>query len=364
MSLQNLPYVYLPGLRINASAFGPSFSSTNFILDAGLEKAGCVIQIPKAATISKIWFRTSTVTTGATVDVRVETVSLTTGAPTGTLWATDTRNSQVIAATDDNILFGVSLLANATVSRGDYIAVVIENPNTSPGNMIIASFSDAENRDLMPSGWLYTTSWAAINSAQPVLGLELTDGSFLTVPGLVLLKNATTVTYNSSTNPNHRALRFRSPVPLRVSGFSAWLDMDGDVEFMIVADNWDGDSANALAKVTIDADLGATVNGGIGDYLFTSDVDLAANTTYRLVMRPTTTTSFSCYEFTVETNDHFGALSGGKEFYLSTANNPTGSGSWTDTTTTRPFIDLIVSGFDDGVSAGGLAANPVKGFIA
>jgi hypothetical protein len=54
------------------------------LIDATGEKYAAIIQIPKTGTISKIGFRTGTVTTSQTLRGGIETVDAATGAPTGT----------------------------------------------------------------------------------------------------------------------------------------------------------------------------------------------------------------------------------------------------------------------------------------
>ena len=355
MAVQNFKNVMIPDPMGGASGV-PSYTTTTWVIDAASEAAGIVLQPPKAGDIRKIWFRVGTVTSGATIDIRVETVSATTGFPTGTLWATNTNGSVAIANNDDGTLFGVTLTADATVVKTDRIAIVIKNPSSSFGNMQIVGVADTSAVQNMPYGLLFTGgAWAQIAvSLIPICIIEYSDGSYAPQNGLIIAKLVNTTTYNSGTNPNHRALRFSLSVPVRVSGCWLWADLDGDTDLLLVADNWDGTDGNALAKVSLDKDIRGVATGNIGFYDFATAVSLSANTIYRLVIKPTSVTSLSVYDITAGTNAQWAAMpDGGIEFYLSTANNPTVAGSWTDTTTSRPMCGLILDGFDDG--AGGSA---------
>ena len=59
--------------------------------EAANEQAAGVFQAPFTGTIDKVIFATGTVATGGTVDVRLETVSIANGDPTGTLLGTNSN---------------------------------------------------------------------------------------------------------------------------------------------------------------------------------------------------------------------------------------------------------------------------------
>src|SRR5688572_2287311 len=100
MALQSLHGggFFYPRMIGATGAVAPVVSLT---LDASGEKIGWVLQAAATGAIDAIWFRTGTVTTGDTVDVRIETVDPSTGLPTGTLWSANTNVSVVIANGDD-----------------------------------------------------------------------------------------------------------------------------------------------------------------------------------------------------------------------------------------------------------------------
>jgi hypothetical protein len=350
MAFQAINGIVIPPIPYDTSAL--SFLTSTFVIDAADEKVAIICQAPKTGSIRKVIWRTGTVTTGATLDVRIETVSTSTGMPTGTLWGTNTNGSQVVSA--GSTVYETQLTSDASVTKNDIIAIVIANPSVSFGNMQIVSLAGYSNTGNFPYMATYTSSWSGYSGTyQLVFLLEYSDGSYAYQPHNSFASSITSTTFSSSTNPNHRALRFRLPCKVRVGGLWAQADMDGDMDLLLVADNWDGTNGNALARVVLDKDIRYGTSARAGRYMLTSSVELAADTTYRVVIKPTTTTSLTSYHYSLGSNAQFAVTEMGIEAYLSTANNPTGSESWTDTTTARIMAGLILDGFDDGASAGG-----------
>src|SRR3990172_8330277 len=147
----------------------------SLLLDAADEKAAFIFRAPKAGDITEVVFLTGTVTTGAIVDVRIETVSLTNGDPTGTLWGTTTNGAVVIANTDDNVFKTATLTLAATVAKGDLLSVVIVNPTVSPGNLNVVTSLDHSAG--FPYRDLFTTVWT--KGIRPlIVGIEYSDGSY------------------------------------------------------------------------------------------------------------------------------------------------------------------------------------------
>lgn len=325
--------------------------NTNCLIDAGLEECAAILMASITGTISKIGFRTATVTTGATVDVRLETVDNTTGNPTGTLWATNTNVSQVIADADDNVWFTTTLTAGAAVTKNDVIALVVVNPSVSPGNL---NLSDARNNPMLVGEmeFPYTarfqaSAWTRQNNVSPTYYIEYSDGS--TVPtGLFPASAVTATAFNNGSTPDERGIIFQLPFPITVAGFFGTFDTDGDQDVVL----YDSDGTTALQTLSLDKDIrGSTTAGtpGFRWHLFPTTSALTANTNYRLVIKPTSVTSVRSVEFTVDTASFMDAFDGGQNVYLTTR---TDGGAWTQTTTQRSSISLLILGADDAERAG------------
>jgi len=324
-------------------------------IDAAGEKVGFLLQAPKTGNIRKVGWMTQTVTTGDTVDVRIETIA--SSVPSGTLWATNTNGSQVVANTDDNVMFLTTLTADASVTQGDFIAVVIAN-GAGGGNLNIRT---SGNWTDFAAGWpksmLYTTSWSTSNSGPPAVYFEYSDGS---VVGTGMSTPVVTVsgnnTINSSSTPDEVGNLFSIPFPAKVVGVRVTVDPD-DEAFDVVL--YDSDGTTILSSLSADGDVvqGLTTTNAVVAYLyFTASSNISANTNYRIVYKPTTTTNHTWFNFT-STAAALDAYPMGNECYQTSR---TDGGAWSDDTTKRVMIYPLFSGFDDGVG-GGLKTHPGMG---
>lgn len=324
------------------SAGNASPAYTFLTIDAASEKAAMIFEVPKSGTVSHIRWGSRTVTTGATVDVRLETVSTSTGNPTGTLYGTNTNGSQVVGNGDDNTWFRTALTASATVTKGDTIAVVIVNPG-SPGNMQVACLD-------FPSRFPYIALDAGgygRTSVLPMAALEYNDGSFAESPGVWPASAINSVTINSGTTPDEWGLLFQMPVPCSISG--AWFVMTssgGGTNTMRLYDASD----NILEWKSIFMAQRASSNPGIVEYLFDTPVALTGtNANHRLTLRPDAN-DILVYDFDVPTAAMLGCFGGGTTHMKTTRVN---DGSWTDLNTNRPMMGLLISSFDNGAGGGG-----------
>ena len=334
--------------RPPAASTAPGFSTTALVIDASGEKAAFIVRGLKAGNIDAILWRTGTVTTGGTVDVRLETVDATTGDPTGTLWGTTTNGAEVIADGDDNVVKITSLTLDAAITADDVVAVVIVRDGVA-GNMQIVGFPD-DSIWYQPYADLFTAAWAKVANLSPVVGFRYDDGSYAFVPGCWPMSTLATISVDSGATPDVYGNRITLPFPCRVAGWWFWADMDGDVAIKL----YDTDGVSVLASDVLDLNMRPATNAGIFTGMFTSAVDLSTSGTYRLGLEPSSATALTVYSFTVAAAAVMDAFEGGQLIYQTTAKDPTGTGSWTDTTTARMFMGLIVSGFgDDTGGAGG-----------
>jgi hypothetical protein len=325
-----------------------SQSLQNFLLDAASEKAAGVFQAPKDGTINKVGFLARTVTTGDTVDVRLETVSDANGDPTGTLLDTNTNASQVIGSGDDNTWFLTTLTAGAAVSKGDKIAVVIVN-GAAPGDLNIGVISAGNQNFPYPDH--FTAAWAKNNGRSPVFALEYSDGSYAIADGVFPVSAKSNETLASNTTPDERGLKFKLPIPFRVT--KCWFEIDPNDNFDVVL--YDSDDS-VLETYSFDKDISATSNIITTRITFASPHELLEDTFYRITIKPSTTTLVTLGEFDVDTAAIMDSFDGGQDFHHTSR---TDGGAWTDTTTKRPLMGLLIDAFDDGV--GGGAASILSG---
>lgn len=328
-----------------------TWGNNTFLLDAASEKAANIFQAPKTGNISKIILRTGTVTTGATLDVRLETVDATTGDPSGTLVGTNTNGSLVIADTDDNLIKETTLTAAAAVTRGQWIAVVAVNPAVSFGNLNLWTIEWRGTQWALPAyGDLYTTAWTKQLNNYLVCGVEYADGSYAPAQGQYPLTSIVSNSASNATTPDVIGNRFKVPFACKVNGLYGSFDLDGDADLKLI----DSDGVTVLKSVSLDANIRASLTLGFHLALFDTDVTLLKDTYYRVVLEPTTATAVgSIREITMATVARMAASPGGADVHKTTAKDPTGEASWTQTLTSYMIMGVLISALDDGVSAGG-----------
>lgn len=320
---------------------GLTLTTNTYVLDAADEKVALVCRSPRAGNIRRIHFRTGTVTTGATLDCRIETVSAADGNPTGTLWATTTNAAAVVADTDDNTWkSSAPLTADATVAQGDEFAVVIVNPSGSPGNLQIGHFSD-EHHSLYPYGALFTASYAK-QTFMPSIALEMSDGTYLPIFGHYPVTGVNAVTYNSGSASDERGNRFISPFACRAVGAWVWHNGIGaNVAFDVVLYDTAGTVA---ASGSFDGDRQQSVGTAGGLFIpFTASVTIAAATgsPYRVVLKPTSASNVTLLDIDVAVAAILDSLPGGAAWHYTERAD---AGAWSDTTTKRAMIGLLLDG--------------------
>lgn len=328
-------------------------------------KLALIFHAPRTGNIEAVTWRTATVTTGATIDVRLETVDTTTGDPTGTLVSTNSNVSVVVNSADDNVVFTSTFTAAGAVTAGQLVAVVFVNPGASFGSIAFAGFTWTSGTTAIPYSSAYGgASWAKAIAHIQMLSLLYDDGEYSTPFGGYApptLINSTA--FNTTSTPDVRGLRFQFPISVRVIG--AWFacDLDGDCKVMIVNTAYNqGAGTGILATVTLDANQRGSTVSNVHFVIFDTPVTLSANTNYRLVIEPTTTTSVTFLDMTVASLALLGGIPGGANFHLTTAKDPTADGDWTNYnsgTFASPFMGLIIDGID---SSGG--GSPTGGSYA
>jgi len=338
MSLVNQNSFFIPNpLTMVSTAF------SSLLIDASGEKAAFIVQIPKSGNITKVGFRTGTVTSAQTLRVSLQTVDTTTGDPSGSLYGSSTAGTQTSPASNTNYL--VTLGTQATATASDFVAVVIEFDSTA-GNLNIAHSTNIPQN--FPYVDLYTTSWAKTASI-PVLSFEYDDGSYGTIRGVFPPGSMANTTYNSGSTPDEYALYFTIKGPCKVSGaviYGGQSAAGSDFDLVL----YDTDGTTSLATLSVDGDVrGSTSATNPFTVLFSTPATLTANGVYYLSLKPTTTNNCRLMRYTFASAASLETMPGGTDFYEATRTN---AGSWTTTNTIRPMIMPILSAIDDGTSTG------------
>ncbi len=342
---------YLP-MPVPGLATGVGASS---LIDAASEIAWSSWSVTRSGggTITHVHYRTATVTTGATVDVRLETLDGS-GNPSGTLWGTNTNGAQVIANADDNVLFRTALTAGATVALGDRLAVLVQNPAASFGNLnICRSPVTISNRGFpYPGGPLSTNK---VDASGGNFALEYDDG-YIEHPAYSLPGACTPSFFSISTatNPDEVGIHFTLPFACRVPGWwGAWTTV---AALTYRVSLYAASSDTPLATCTMDSDetsaTGARIFMAAWDDVATAPT-LSAGTAYRVTFVPLTATAVSLYRIVAYNTAWFDTwgLPGAVETSQnrSSTTDPDAA-SWTETAGQRINIGIIVDQISDGAT--------------
>lgn len=341
MALQLIkPGLYLPEMPRKRSGT----SEADFTIDAAGEKSAFVFEVPKTGTIDRVGFFTRIVSNSQTIRVGLETLDAN-GDPSGTQYGGSAVGTQTSPA--QLVFYEVTLATGASATKGDIVAAVFQFDGTV-GNVAINAANGVDNS--FPYIDNYTTVWAKTANV-PYLSIRYNDGSYEPINTFPVNSQIAYSAFSSTSTPDERALRFLLPFPARIVGF--WGDFSYGADFDVVL--YEGTTALSTYSIVNIKKAGT----GYGQYKFGSAILLSKDTVYRLAVKPTTTTNVGVLEMTVSIAAMMDMLSGGQAFYYS---QRTDAGTWSDTTTRRPFMGLIIDQIDDGVGgSGGPVGNNFRG---
>lgn len=322
-----------------------SFSSSN--ATTGTHKRAWRFTAPKTGNLSKVHFLTGTVTTGDDVKVSFQNAS-SDGKPDGII---DQYRVINVDSSDDNVWKTTGIISDngadggvkRAVTAGDSICVVFEWNSYVAGSMAYQYLAVAN----LSGG---NTFWSSIDSGSTwseVVGsfagaIEYDDGTFAYIQNSAPLETLTTLTLANNSTPDEYSLRFRLPFPVKVAGVAV-KGASTDVELSLYPD-----SGSALASGS--PIILNTSQNTRRSVVFSSPVDLNANTYYRIGWKPTTTTSRGLAVFYMNSAPMREAFDLGLNFSLGSR---TDGGSWTDDTSKFMLASLLVVGFHDGTGGGG-----------
>jgi len=333
---------------------------TAFALDAAADRVSAVFRCPKAGNLGYTGFRTGTVTTSEALKISFQTIDPATGNPDDTpdeyrahagAFAANTWYTTGLITSD-----GADTGTKRTVARGEYVGVTIQFNAFSAGNMQIAAAA-SQNGSTGRAGNIFSYITANLTGAYakqvtgiPLLYLQYDDDSTAYMPWVWPFSAVTSTLWNNTSDPAERALRFQ--VPFKCTSGGAWLDLGnsgntGAANLVLYA----SDGTTVLLTEALDPDIRVSTYG-YGFVWFSSEVTLSPATTYYLALDPTSATNTSYNVWTVPAIGAWDQTSCGQACY-SVYRTTQGSGAWTEETTKRPMMGLIITALDDGASTGG-----------
>lgn len=335
------PFPPWPGAILLTPSFG------TLVIDATGEKAAFIIEAPKTGTLAKVGFSINTLTLADDLKISFQDVDLATGDPDG---GVDQFRVMTAASLSAGTMLLTGLItdtgadggAKRSVTIGDLLAVVIEFDTYVDGNLRIATFADDTND--FPYATLFTSSWAKASAAAPILYLEYDDGSTAPIAGCWPIAVIDSTTYNNGSAADEKALKFTLPYPARAVGFWLWAELDGDADIVLY------EGTTALATKSSDKEVRRSTAAGFLIKKFAAPVSLTKDTTYYLSLKPTSATNVALQIGDLEVAARLNALPGGADFCLATRVD---AGAWSNVTTKKPFMGLLLDQGDDAVGGGG-----------
>jgi len=347
-----------PAHPTNASA--PAMMDNNLI-DADEEYYGCGFQISPqddGKSLDKVSWGTVTVTTGGDLEVRLESMNAA-GDPSNSLVGVNRSATVAVASGDDDTWFTTTLTTAYTVTAGEVIAAIIERPEFSTFSGNLSSYRRCYSGSNLPYEVYNAGSNAkhemieSLSPQPPCMAIHFSDGTFANIPPFFPFTAFGLDTWTST--GVERGMVFQVPVKMTIAGM--WFNGGGSgtgADYRVTLYNSSGvpnhTGANRLANIAMDdEDSGSETIDPICIY-FDTEVTLEADTTYRLCVDATSSNNFGMYYFDVDSATMMGAMPGGATWQYTLDD---GAGGWTDTTTRRPHMGLIISQLDDGAGGGG-----------
>jgi hypothetical protein len=339
-----------------------AFASTNVINATGEKAAYCgrVFNKDRATkAISKVGFRFGAVTKagGSALTVSLQNPNSAAGPP---MQPDEVQDQTVAIANADagftsNAWYQTNALsATRSVAFGEALCVVVEFDGAGrlgADSVVISGLAGITNGGpfnhsvtVLKDGGV----WGSL-IVIPNIILEFNDGTFGTLMGAFPCSAVGTISYNSGSSPNEYALEFTFPGPVTIdAGGGIWLHEAAGTDIDMIV--YDGTSAMSGGSRSLEGNMANNTTGGAGTRTsfapFDGLITLAASTTYRLGIKPTTANSVSLSYFDVANASHLQAHIGGAEWAITSR---TGAAAWSaPTTTRRPFLWPYVSGISSG----------------
>lgn len=340
---------------------------SNFTLNASTDQLEWIFQAQDDLTITRLLFRYGVRTgTPPTFIISLQGVG-TTGNPDGTIKGGGSPASKTFTPPADttwNSTYREITLDNAyAATAGEWLAIVIAYSSGtidgSNNSSFTSVFTNMSTR-LHPYAIENDAGVRARSSHNP----NFAYGTAGAVYGTPLL-TGTFTNFSSATTPDEYGVKFTIPADwcatYKIVG--VLFGMSGGAGATALIQLYDSDGTSVLQNVTYDGDYVRTAASDSITRVYFDETTLAtltAGTTYRIGIAPQSATAWTFQHNAVGDASHWNGWNGGTNFAYTTR---TDAGAWTDTTTTRPSIALILADITEPASGGGGLPGNVSGGI-
>lgn len=367
MALQSLSSGYaLVGPRADSN---PGGTGSNF-LDQTNE---CMIAIGRVKTAdggshtidttgssSLQWMSGSTTfaNAGTTCKVGLAPVDTANGPPPRASNTTNAINFDVSASftgggggiTANAVQTSVPTSGTKTLANGDLVAFAVQTTAIGGADAIQVIFASLSMNIHAPvvTGFL-NGAYGGIGPGRPNVIITFSDGTLGWIEGSDILRTRSARTWNSGSATKEYGQLYQLPFPAKVCGIYGWLFASANTDVVLYSDPL----GTPVAEKTVSIDFNTYLSTSSPFYFeeyFTSPYTTTANQPIGAVLKPGGS-NISAYYKTLGSATHRVADPWGTSGYgISRAS---GAFANANSSLDHYYIGLILSAFDDGVSAGG-----------
>lgn len=323
-----------------------SVATAPLTIDASGERVAYRMLIGRSGTITKIGFYVGTVTTPQVLKVELQTVSLTTGEPTDTLYGGSAKGT--IASPVLNTYYEVTLGTAATAVAGNYVAVVIEFDSTIGNLQTRHVITGAVVDNTGHPNVMFRTggAWAIETESWPICRFVYSGSPDIYDSNMCFPINEC-FEHSPGGGTAQMGLKFTMPFTARLAGVYLSYRPRGDNLMKLL------DSANGLIdSVSLDENVwGSTTSMRWTFIPLSAPRILTKGATYRYITQATGATAQFLYGLRFLNNNILGAWTAKDAIYSHRVDT---SSAWTDETTYAPFLQLMF----DQIDSGGLLNHP------
>lgn len=315
-------------------------ANASYLLDAADEKMGYTVKLA-TGTYRYFEIMTGVINTGATIDWRLETVSprfqsvsITTGNPTGTLLCANSSGTITINSADDNKWLRTNAMtADCTMAFSTAAALVFYQGSGFDGNILDYSASGYISQTYTTTYSSNSTSgWVKTAGAPRMAALD-NNSNYVRMLGVYPATATANTTFGSGSNPSYRGSQIYIPTGLNFNATGIIFGGSSLLESQAYLYNQTG---VALATASLNATISGTT-GKLMAYFDDGSISLTGGNTYYLMLHPLTTSNDTLLSITANSKiiaDTY--LSPYSKF--ATATSP---GTWSVDTASYMFIALL-----------------------
>ena len=331
--------------KFDLAITGSFFSTVSVDFAFANRYASMIFAIPKTGSITKLGFYNgaSGGITG-TAEASIQTVS--SGIPSGSDYGGSAPGT--VSNPAASTAYEITLGTPASATKGDRVALKLRLTAISSGVLRPQFLTQSPNYQLP----YMVNNFDAKSSCIPSMWIVYSDGTVGNIPGTFPLITSTTLAVSSSTTPDEVGNYFTSPIKLRVVGVAAMFPSTNGPTSADSLKIYDS-SNTVLGTMTFDVGTIA-ISGAFGfsHVLFSSTIDIEADTVYRIAFLPGATSRDIKY-FTYPSQNLM--INGWDSAWKYTSR--VDAGAWTETDGRALPFTLLVDAIDIP-TAGGLLTHP------